>query len=75
MEALLNKIDKTKSFSDIEERTHEAERALLSDISRVCRLYEVNGYFKGINEGIRMANLLKGKQIQVQDINTGEQIV
>lgn len=42
---------------------------------RVCQQYQIDGYLKGINEGIKLANLLSNNQIQVQDIDSGEQII
>ncbi len=46
-----------------------------AEATEVCRQYQIDGYFKGINEGIKIANLLSGKQIQINDIITGQRIL
>ena len=48
---------------------------LLDAIIRACRIYQTQGYFKGINQRVQLDNSLSGNHIQIHDITTGKQII
>lgn len=61
----------------IEKAIPETEKRKIyqSEAMRVCRQYQLDGYLKGINEGIKLANTITGTKIQITDIDTGQQVL
>lgn len=72
---LLRRINSGQVFSEVERNTKEVEKKLNSAILEMCHAYQVSGYLQGVNDGLKLANTIDSKSIEVTDILTGEKIV
>lgn len=84
---LINAMNEAPVFQDIENERIKVDamilaavdslngRDLFNAIARACKVYQVNGYFRGINQGIQMANMLNKKQVHAIDTVNGRQVV
>lgn len=68
-------IESMPTFENIEEEIAKAESDLQKAVCQICKIYLMDGYLKGVNDGIRISNAANKKQVFVVDVASNKTLV